>query len=109
MKIKTASDNTAIIDSSWCFNRSGICLSFAISIQVMSIDEIKDFGKEFMKAVNAAHKNLLQHYFYAKTDTPIIAATPQGEIIMMWSFQGDDNKETKKELQNHNIKRIDYN
>jgi hypothetical protein len=33
MKIKIASnDNVAIIDSSWCINRSGICLSFAIPI-----------------------------------------------------------------------------
>lgn len=109
MKIKIASnDNVAIIDSSWCINRSGICLSFAIPIQVMSVDEIQDYGKEFMKAVNASHKNLIQHYFYAKTDTPIIAATSQGEIIMMWSFQGDNNKETKQELKNNNIKQINY-
>ena len=30
-------EQTAVIDSSWCFNRSGICLSFAIPIEVMNI------------------------------------------------------------------------
>lgn len=109
MKIKCASsENVAIIDSSWCINRAGVCLSFAIPIQVMSIDELKDYGKEFVKAINASHKDLITQYFYAKTDTPIVAATPQGEIIMMWSFQGDDNKETKQKLKEHNIKQINY-
>jgi len=58
----------------------------------MSVDEIEIYGKEFMKAVNLSYKSMIQSYFYAKTETPIITATHQGEIIMMWSFQGDDNK-----------------
>ena len=101
-------DNVAIIDSSWCVNRSGICLSFAIPIDVMSIDEIEMFGKEFMKAVDTSYKSMLQSYFYAKTDTPIITATHQGEIIMMWCFQGDNNKATKQILKDNNIKEIIY-
>lgn len=107
-KIYASEDNVAIIDSSWCFNRSGICLSFAIPIQVMSVDEIEIYGKEFMKAVNLSYKSMIQSYFYAKTETPIITATHQGEIIMMWSFQGDDNKQTKKALADNDIKEIIY-
>ena len=109
MKKRYASeDNVSIIDSSWCFNRSGICLSFAIPIQVMSVDEIEIYGKEFMKAVNLSYKSMIQSYFYAKTETPIITATHQGEIIMMWCFQGDDNKETRNVLINNDIKEITY-
>ena len=107
-KIYASEDNVAIIDSSWCFNRSGICLSFAIPIQVMSVDEIEIYGKEFMKAVNLSYKSIIQSYFYAKNETPIITATHQGEIIMMWSFQGDDNKQTKKALADNDIKEIIY-
>lgn len=108
MKMICASNNTAIIDSSWCVNRSGICLSFAIPVEVMSITEIEDFGKEFMKAVNLSYKSVLKTYFYAKTETPIITATHQGEMIMMWSFQGDNNKETRQVLSENNIKEIIY-
>lgn len=107
-RIYANNDNVSVIDSSWCLNRSGICLSFAISIDVMSIDEIDDFSKEFVKAINLSYKDMLNTYFYCKTETPIITATHQGEIIMMWSFQGDNNKETKKILKDNNIKEIIY-
>jgi hypothetical protein len=50
----------------------------------------------------------LQTYFYAKTETPIITATHQGEIIMMWSFQGDNNKATRQILRDNDIKEITY-
>lgn len=109
-KVKVAGEeNYAIINSSWCVNRAGITLSFAIPIQVMSVSEINDYGKEFVKAVNKSYQDLLKEYFYAKTETPIVTATPDGEIIMMWSFQGQDNKQTKSALKKLNIHEINYN
>lgn len=110
VKLKIAGEtNYSIISSSWCFNRSGIALSFAISIDVMSVDEIKQFGKEFVRAVKQSYGSLIDEYFYAKTETPVIAATPQGEIIMLWSFQGEDNKQTKEKLKQSKIEEIKYN
>lgn len=110
IKIKVAGEqNVAIISSSWCVNRSGICLSFAIPIEVLSITQIEQYGKEFMRAVNQSYQELLEEYFYEKTDSPIISATSGGQIIMMWSFQGDNNKNTKERLQSFNIKQIKYN
>lgn len=106
--IKAGQDNVSIISSSWCSNRSGICLSFAISIEVMSLDEIEQFGKQFVKAVNASYKDLLKNYFYAKTQTPVICSTDKGQIIMLWSFQGDDDKELKQLLKQNGIKEIQY-
>lgn len=108
--MKTAgNENYSIISSTWCVNRSGIILSFAIPIQVMSIDEIKEFGKQFIKAIEQPYKALLDEYFYAKTETPIISATNGGEIIMLWSFQGNDNKRTREQLKQYNIDYINYN
>lgn len=108
MKI-AGSENYSIISSTWCTNRSGIVLSFAIPIQVMSIDEIKEFGKQFIKAIEQSYEELLKEYFYAKTETPIISATHGGEIIMLWSFQGDDNKKTREQLKQYKIDQIKYN
>ena len=102
-------DNVSIISSSWCANRSGICLSFAISIQVMSIDEIQEFGKQFVKAVKQSYGNFIDEYFYAKTDSPIVSATPDGQIIMLWSFQGQDDKRTRQGLKEYKIEQIKYN
>ena len=108
-KVKVAGEeNYAIINSSWCVNRAGITLSFAISIQAMSVNDLNDYGKEFVKAVNKSYQDLLKEYFYAKTETPIVTATPDGEIIMMWSFQGQESDEIKNELKKYKIKQINY-
>lgn len=101
-------DNVEIISSAWCQNRSGVCLSFAIRINVMSMTEIKAFGDEFIRAVKASYKRLIQDYFYAKTDTPLISSTDRGELIMIWSFQGNDDTATKNALRSAGIKKVDY-
>lgn len=100
-------ENVALINSSWCINRSGICLSFAIPIDVLSINEITEYGKEFIRAVKESYNDLLKN-FLPKSDTPLITATPAGQIIMMWSFQGDETKELKNELKKYKIMQIKY-
>ena len=37
-------DNVDVIHSAWCRNRSGVCLSFAIPVNVMSVTEINAYG-----------------------------------------------------------------
>ena len=101
-------DNVDVIHSAWCHNRNGVCLSFAIPIQVMSVTEIKAFGDEFVRAVKESYNRLIKDYFYAKTDTPIISATDRGELIMMWSFQGDDDDSTIHALKDAGIKEVKY-
>lgn len=101
-------DNVDVISSSWCHNRSGVCLSFAIPTQVMSIEEIKVYGDEFVRAVKESYGRMIKDFFYAKTDTPIITATNSGELIMMWSFQGDDDDNTIHALKDAGIKEIKY-
>lgn len=101
-------DNVDVIQSSWCRNRSGVCLSFAIPVDVMSVDEIKAYGDEFVKAVNQSYKRLIEDHFYAKTDTPIIASTNHGEMLMMWSFQGGGDDGTVHALKDAGIKEVKY-
>lgn len=99
-------DNVNIISSAWCKNRSGVCLSFAITIDVMDIDEIDEFGKMFMDAVNESYGSLLETYFVAKSEKPLICATDDGELIMLWSFQADGDKAVIEELRGNKIKEI---
>lgn len=101
-------DNVDLISSAWCYNPSGICLSFAIRINVMSITEIKAFGDEFIKAVKEAYRSLVRDYFYTKTDAPVVSATDHGELIMIWSFQGEDNEATLHALRMAGIKQVKY-
>lgn len=101
-------DNVDVISSAWCHNRSGVCLSFAIPVQVMSVTEIDAYGKEFVRAVNESYKRLIKDHFYEKTDTPIISSTDHGEMIMMWSFQGDDDDATLHALRDAGIKEVKY-
>lgn len=101
-------DNVDVIHSAWCHNRSGVCLSFAIPIQVMNITEIKTFGDEFVRAVKESYKRLIKDHFYAKTETPIVSSTDRGELIMMWSFQGDDDDSTIHALKDAGIKEVKY-
>ena len=101
-------DNVDVIDSAWCRNKNGVCLSFAISVQVMSVDEIVAYGKEFVRAVKESYKQLLKDYFYAKTDTPIISAMDNGEMIMLWSFQGEGDDATLRALKDAGIKEVKY-
>lgn len=108
MKFISSEDNESVfISASWCINRSGICLSFAIPIDVLSIDELNDYSDEFVKVIKSTYKNLLKN-FIAKSDTPLISATPSGEIIMIWSFQADESNELKKELKENKIMEIEY-
>ena len=101
-------DNVDVISSAWCYNRSGVCLSFAIPVQVMSVTEIKAYGDEFMRAVKESYKKLLKDYFYAKSDTPILTSIDSGELIMMWSFQGGDDNTTVHALKDAGIKEVKY-
>ena len=101
-------DNVDVIHSAWCRNRSGVCLSFAIPVNVMSVTEITAYGEEFVRAVQASYKKLLKDYFYSKTDTPIISAADNGEMIMMWSFQGGDDDSTLHALKDAGIKEVKY-
>lgn len=101
-------DNVDVIHSAWCRNRSGVCLSFAIPVNVMSVTEIDAYGQEFVKAVKASYKRLLKDYFYAKTDTPLISSTDSGEMIMIWSFQGGDDDDTVHALKDNGIKEVKY-
>lgn len=101
-------ENVSVISSAWCKNRSGICLSFAININAMSITEIKSYGDEFIAAVKRSYKHLINDHFYAKTDTPVVSCTVKGEIIMMWSFQGDNDDSTVNALKSARIKEIKY-
>ena len=41
-------DNVDVIHSAWCRNRSGVCLSFAIPVNVMSVTEINTYVQEFV-------------------------------------------------------------
>ena len=101
-------DNVEVISSAWCYNRSGVCVSFAIPVQVMSVTEIKAYGDEFVRAVKASYKTLLKNFFYSKTDTPVISSTDRGEMIMIWSFQGNDDDETVRALKDAGIKEVKY-
>lgn len=101
-------ENVDIINSSWCRNNSGICLSFAIPVQVMSVTEFNAYGDEFVKAVKASYKKLISDFFYAKTDTPVISSTDRGEMIMIWSFQGNDNDSTVHALRDAGIMEVKY-
>lgn len=108
IKIAESDDNVTLISSQWCYNRNGICLSFAVSIPVLTIDQINDLSKQFMKEIKKSYTNLLHDYFYAKMETPIITATDEGELIMMWSFQGDNDNKTKEAIKQFNIKEVQY-
>lgn len=101
-------DNVDIISSAWCHNRSGVCLSFAIRMDVLTVTEIKAYGDEFVRAVKASYKTLIKDYFYAKTETPLVSATDRGELIMIWSFQGEDNDTTLHALRSAGIKEVKY-
>lgn len=101
-------DNVDIISSAWCFTPAGICLSFAIRIGVMTSSDIKIYSDEFIRAVKASYKSLIRDYFYAKSDEPMVSATDRGELIMIWSFQGDDNDATKHALKTAGIKEVKY-
>ncbi len=100
-------DNVTVISSSWCRTKSGIILSFAVPMDVLDVDEIVDYGKEFERAVKASYKDLLNEWFAAKTGAPVVAATPGGELIMLWSFQGEDDKETERAVKEAEIEEID--
>lgn len=101
-------DNVEVINSAWCKNRSGICLSFAIPVSVMSVSELSTFGEEFVKAVKESYRKMLKDFFYAKTDTPVLSSTDSGEMIMIWSFQGGDDDDTRHALRDAGIKEVKY-
>lgn len=101
-------ENVSMISSSWCRTKAGICLTFGISIEVLSVDEIAEFGKEFVRAVKKSYGKMLKEHFYSKSDSPLVSPTPKGEIIMIWTFVGNDDKETEKMLLDEGIEEIEY-
>lgn len=108
-RIRMASgDGTTLISSIWCVNRAGICLSFAVSIDVMDTVEIGQFGKSFEDAVNESFSDILKTYFIAKSSHPLVCCTDDGELIMLWSFQGDDDEDTRAVMKDNGIKEIKY-
>ncbi len=96
-------DNVTVISSCWCRNRTGICLSFAVQMDVMDVDDISEFCKMFMQAVDASYKSLISQYFMAKSTKPLVCATDSGELVMLWSFQGDDDKATADAIKESGI------
>lgn len=102
-------ENVSVISSSWCRTKAGICLTFGISIEVLSVDEISEFGKEFVKAVKKSYGKMLKEYFYPKSESPLVSPTPKGEIIMIWTFLGNDDEETERLLSEEGIEEIDFN
>ena len=107
-RMKYASSDRNKIDSSWCINKVGICISFAIAIDVLSLEEIDEFGKQFMKTVKSTFGKFLDSYCYSKTDTPVISATNNGGLIMLWSFQAENNKNVVELLKECGIKQVKY-
>ena len=101
-------DNVTVISSSWCKTRVGIVLSFAVPIEVMDIDEINKFAELFVDAVKESYGSLIKKEFVAKTEKPMICATHEGEIIMIWSFVGDSNTQTVLSLRNAGIIEMKY-
>jgi len=101
-------DNVTVISAAWCMNRAGVCVSFAVPIMVMDLGEIADFGAQFRETVEDAYGNMLEEKFSPKTEDPIVCSTPAGELIMMWSFQGDGDDETVGMLRNFRIDEIKY-
>jgi len=99
-------DNVTVISSSWCENRAGIVLSFAVPMDVLDIEEIDDYGKEFKRAVKASYKEIIDDWFVPKTPSPVVAPTTGGELIMLWSFQGDDDRDTRKAVEDAGIAKI---
>lgn len=101
-------EHVTIISSSWCRNRAGICLSFAVPVEVMDTDELSEFGKMFVDAVYEPYEDLIKKSFVPKTEMPLIASH-DGELIMIWSFQAEDNEDLAETLRKNNIQEIDYN
>lgn len=101
-------DNVTVISAAWCRNRAGACVSFAVPIMVMDLGEIADFGGQFRETVEDAYGNMLEEKFSPKTEDPIVCSTPAGELIMMWSFQGDGDDDTVGTLRNFRIDEIKY-
>ena len=101
-------DDVTVISAAWCRNRAGVCLSFAVPIMVMDLGEIAEFGEQFRETVDEAYGNMIEERFSPKTTDPIVCSTPVGELIMMWSFQGDDDDETVGTLRSFRIDEIKY-
>ena len=99
-------DNVTLISSAWCRNRTGICLSFAVPMEVMDVDEISEFGEMFVDAVKASYGTMLSQLFGAKSAKPLVCATDGGELIMLWSFQGEDDDKTLEALDEAMVSQI---
>lgn len=100
-------EHVTIISSSWCKNRSGICLSFAVPVDVMDTDQLSEFGDMFVDAVYEPYGKMIKESFIPKTEKPLIASH-DGELIMIWSFQADNNQDIIDTLMKNNIQEINY-
>ncbi len=99
---------TIVISASWCKNRAGICLQFAIPLEVMDVESIVEFSTAFMEAIQKSYGNLLRNDFYSITESPIVCSASGGDLILLWSFQGVDDKATRDALKENNVKQIKY-
>ena len=97
------------IDSTWCLISGGITLSFAIAVDVMDVDGIADFGKQFEKAVKKSWSSLLKRCgFEPKTGSPLLSPTNLGELVMIWAFSCEDTDQNRKEMRESGIREISY-
>ena len=108
VRVADDDDNVTVISAAWCRNRSGVCVSFAVPIDVMGTGELLEFGNLFKDTVMDAYGDMLKEMFISKTDDPLVSATHGGELIMLWSFQGENDESTLKSIRNHRIQEIDY-
>ena len=99
---------TIVISAAWCKNRSGICLQFAIPIEVMDVESIAELSSQLMEAIGNAYGELIGNDFFCTTKTPIVCATNGGDLLLLWSFQGVDDKATRDVLKKNNVEQIKY-
>ena len=99
---------TIVMSVAWCKNHSGICLQFAIPLEVMDVESVAELGKQLMKAIGSAYGELIDNDFLPITKCPIVCTTAGGELVLLWSFQGVDDKATRDALKKSNVEQIKY-
>lgn len=99
---------TIVISAAWCKNHSGICLQFAIPLEVMDVESVAELGEQLMETIGSAYGELIGNDFLATTKCPIVCTTTGGELVLLWSFQGVDDKATRDALKKNNVEQIKY-